>query len=687
MQVVKFRATERLVDQLSEEKLTSYRAWLQYEEIEDVDYREQLKPMIRHVTLKLEGDEVIDRAMIEWQLGLTEMFSFSPSIGEISTIEQGLSLELDSSYQEEAYTMNGTETKIELIGGSSRAILYGVFHLLRLIQQRSSIVNIAIEESPKNKIRMINHWDDINGSVERGYAGQSFFFKDDQFIKDRQRIHDYARLLSSVGINALTINNVNVHEIESELITDTYLTDVKQTSDIFNQYGITIYLSINYAAPIEIGSLTTADPLSEDVIAFWQKTADHVYQRVPNLGGFLVKADSENRPGPFTYGRNHAEGANMLAKAIEPYGGKLIWRCFVYNNKQDWRDRTIDRARAAYDHFMPLDGEFSDNVILQIKNGPMDFQVREPVSPLIGALEKTNQFLEFQIAQEYLGQPRHLVYLIPQWKEVLAFDTFARGTGTKVSDIVNGKTFSNKISGIVAVSNVGVDYNWTGHTMAQLNLYGYGRLIWNPNLTAEEIALEWVKQTFGNDQKMIDTLMEIVMPSWEVYENYTSPLGIGWMVNVSHHYGPNIDGYEYDRWGTYHFADRDGLGVDRTMKSGTGYTSQYHQENQAIYESLENCPDELLLFFHHVPYTHVLNSGKTVIQHIYDTHFNGVKQVEEMIANWENLAEKIDQQRYQDVKERLAHQLWSAKEWRDTINTYFYRKSGINDQHNRTIYD
>lgn len=684
--MVKFRVSERLVDQLSEEKLTSYRAWLQYEQIKDQDYLSKIKPFVGHVALEVNVDEIIDNALIEWQKGLSSMLQLNASASKGAAEDTGLVLKIAQDYQEEAYTIKGTDHKLTLTGGSSRAILYGVFHLLRLIQQRTPLNNLSIEEAPKNHIRMINHWDDMDGSVERGYAGRSFFYKDYKFIKDRQRIHDYARLLSSVGINALTINNVNVHRKETELLTDTYLADVKQTSDIFNQYGITMYLSINYAAPIELGVLTTADPLDEGVIEFWEKTAKHVYDVVPKLGGFLVKADSENRPGPFTYDRNHAEGANMLGKAVEPYGGKVIWRCFVYNNKQDWRDRKTDRARAAYDHFTPLDGEFNDNVILQIKNGPMDFQVREPVSPLIGELEKTNQFLEFQIAQEYLGQQRHLVYLIPQWKEVLEFDTYAKGQGTKVKDIVSGEVFGNKIAGIVAVTNVGIDYNWTGHTIAQLNFYGYGRLIWNPDLTSEEIALEWIKQTFGHDPKTIDTIMKMVMPSWEAYENYTSPLGIGWMVNISHHYGPNIDGYEYDMWGTYHFADRNGIGVDRTMATGTGYTGQYHPENRDIYESIETCPDELLLFFHHVPYTHVLKSGKTLIQHIYDTHFKGVEQVEEMIANWDSIADTIDEQRYLDVKERLSHQLWSAKEWRDTINSYFYRKSGIADEQNREIY-
>ncbi|SEN88499.1 alpha-glucuronidase [Amphibacillus marinus] len=680
-----FRQSEKRVDGLSEKQLTSYRAWLQYQPILNQDYISDIKAQFSKISVADEN-EIISSCITELSVALKEMVGFTPVVDYQHTHKVGLHLTINKALPEEAYQLNESQKVLRLSGGSSRALLYGTFHLLRLIQRQAQLSDLNITEQPKNPVRMINHWDDMDGSVERGYAGRSFFYEDYQFIQDRQRIQDYARLLSSVGINALTINNVNVHQKETELITDTYLKEVSQTSDIFNQYGITMYLSINYAAPIEIGGLNTADPLDEGVKRFWQDTVANVYQAVPRLGGFLVKADSENRPGPFTYGRNHAEGANMLAEAIKPFGGKVIWRCFVYDCKQDWRDRKTDRARAAYDHFMPLDGQFADNVILQIKNGPMDFQVREPVSPLIGGLAKTNQFLEFQIAQEYLGQQRHLVYLIPQWKEVLEFDTYAKGEGTKVKDVVSGEVFNNKVAGIVAVSNVGRDYNWTGHTFAQLNLYGYGRLIWNPDLTAEEIALEWIEQTFGLNKSVVDAIGAMVMPSWQAYENYTSPLGIGWMVNVNHHYGPNIDGYEYMAWGTYHFADRDGLGVDRTIKSGTGYIGQYHEANSKYYEELESCPDELLLFFHHVPYTYQLKSGKTVIQHIYDTHFKGVEQVEAMIKIWNEVSEHIDEQRHHDVKARLEHQLWSAKEWRDIINTYFYRKSGIADQHNRTIY-
>jgi alpha-glucuronidase len=364
----------------------------------------------------------------------------------------------------------------------------------------------------------------------------------------------------------------------------------------------------------------------------------------------------------------------------------VIWRCFVYNCKQDWRDRSTDRARAAYDHFKPLDGRFHDNVILQIKNGPMDFQVREPVSPLFGAMEATNQMIEFQITQEYTGQQRHLCYLVPQWKEVLDFETYAQGAGSSVKRIVDGSLYSRRFSGFAAVSNIGSDTNWTGHLLAQANWYGYGRLAWNTELSAEAIAEEWVRLTFGGDDRLVQTILGMLMDSLSIYESYTAPLGVGWMVNPGHHYGPNVDGYEYSKWGTYHFADCDGIGVDRTVKTGTGYAGQYRGDNAAQYEFVEECPDELLLFFHHVPYTHVLHSGTTVIQHIYDTHFNGVERAEQLKEAWNSLAGIVKEGMYCQVAERLKEQTEHAREWCDMINTYFYRKSGISDKLGRKIY-
>jgi alpha-glucuronidase len=456
---------------------------------------------------------------------------------------------------------------------------------------------------------------------------------------------------------------------------------VKTISDIFDKWGIKTYLSINFAAPITLGELETSDPLDKNVKEWWKKKAQFVYNIIPNLGGFMVKADSEGRPGPFTYGRNHADGANMLASALEPYGGILIWRCFVYNCRQDWRDHTIDRAKAAFECFAPLDGQFLDNVYLQIKNGPMDFQVREPITPLFGAMDKTNKLMEVQITQEYTGQQRHVCFLVPWWKEVLSAPTYA-----KCNNEENLSCVSQRIDGIAGVVNVGNDENWTGHFLAQANLYGYGRLVWNSDLSSEEIVEEWIKLTLGDNPLVMKNVSEILMNSWETYEKYTSPLGIGWMVSPGHHYGPDVDGYEFSPWGTYHRADCRGVGINRTLENGTGYTGQYNGPLKSLYNNLEICPDELLLFFHHVPYTHVLKSGKTVIQHIYDTHFEGYEEVEKFIGKWKELEGIIDDNIYNQVLERLFIQLDSARDWRDQINTYFFRISGIEDKNGRKIY-
>lgn len=584
----------------------------------------------------------------------------------------------------ESYQIYEFAEMITIEASDSNGILYGTFELIRQLQMRNDLKGLHIAKEPAMRLRMLNHWDNMDGSIERGYSGNSFFFEDNEIVINGRTV-TYARLLASIGINAAVINNVNVKDHATWLITDKYFTKLRQLSDILNGYGIKLFLSLNYAAPVELGELDSADPLSEEVQEWWKSKMKEVYEALPTLGGFLIKADSEGRPGPFTYERTHADGANMLAEAIEPYGGLIIWRCFVYNCKQDWRDRKTDRARSGYDNFMGLDGKFRDNVILQIKNGPMDFQVREPVHPLFGGLTRTNEMLEVQIAQEYTGQQRHICYLIPMFKDVLGFHTYISSSADTVLDVVSGRTFGQTNCGIAAVANTGNDDNWTGHDMAAANFYGFGRLAFEPELTAEEIAKEWIALTFGKDGKVEETLLYILMNSWKAYEKYTSPLGIGWMVNPNYHYGPNVDGYEYDRWGTYHRADHLGIGVDRSH-NGTGYAELYRQPNAAMYDDSQKCPEELLLFFHHMPYTHRLTSGETIIQHIYDTHFEGVEMVDEMVEKFESIKDKLPDNIYQRTMERLLHQREHSREWRDQINTYFYRKSGIPDEKGRAIY-
>ncbi len=577
-----------------------------------------------------------------------------------------------------------SQGRLDIIASSGNGLLYGVYRVLSRIINGEAVAGMNFEETPDNPLRMLNHWDNFDGSIERGYSGNSFFFQDGAILAD-ERIVDYARLAASVGINGVVINNVNVKHEAVAFITEKYLPMIAKLSQIFAGYGIKLFLSLDFAAPMDIGGMASADPKDESVIAWWQERMAIVYKAVPQLGGFLVKADSEGRPGPFTYERTHAEGANVLARAVAPYNGLIIWRCFVYNCQQDWRDLKTDRARAGYDNFMPIDGCFDENVILQIKNGPMDFQVREPISPLLGGLEHTNQMLEVQIAQEYTGQQRHVCYLIPMFKEILAFKTYCKPEADTVADIVSGRTFGQKNCGMAAVANTGNDANWTGHDLAAANLFGFGRLAWNMDLTPEEIAREWAALTYTGAPAVVDAIEGILMSSWPAYESYTSPLGIGWMVNPNHHYGPNVDGYEYDRWGTYHRADHLGIGVDRTA-AGTGYATQYREPNAGIFADIEKCPQALLLFFHHIPYTYRLKNGKTIIQHIYDSHFEGVEMTDANKMCWEELKGEIAEPAFSRTLDRLKIQQHHAREWRDVVNAYFYRKTMILDEKGRRIY-
>ncbi|PNR94315.1 alpha-glucuronidase family glycosyl hydrolase [Petrotoga sp. 9PWA.NaAc.5.4] len=680
-----------------------YHCWLNYEHIKDSLILSQYTDYFKNIVIN-ENNHIIDSIKDEIYYSINKILGISPlindytdsnkfivisKIGKNNLVDSYITNEETIAINEEGFLIKTARTQdkkfIIVTSKSDNGLLYGTFYLIRILQKKTPLDNIYVLENPKSPLRMINHWDNLNGNIERGYAGKSIFYNNYELVDNLDRIRDYARLLSSIGINAIVLNNVNVGKEEARLIDDKIYI-VETLYDIFKRYGIKVFVSVNFASPIMIGGLKTADPLNEEVNEWWKKRVDFIYDHVPEFGGFLVKADSEDQPGPFSYNRTHADGANMLAKALTPHNGLLIWRSFVYNCYQDWRDQNTDRAKAAYETFMPLDGQFLDNVIIQIKNGPMDFQVREPVNPLFGGLKKTHQILELQITQEYTGQQKHLCYLVPQWKEVLDFDTYLFGNGTTVSKIVSGSPFNSRNFGIAGVANVGDNINWTGHTLAQANLYGYGRLTWNPELESSQITEEWIKCTFGDDLKLFENLSQMLQNSWEIYEKYTSPLGIGWMVNPGHHYGPNVDGYEYSRWGTYHRANHFGIGVDRTLKSGTGFTKLYHHPNFEMFEHLESCPEELLLFFHHVSYIYKLKNNKTLIQHIYDTHFEGVEDVQWLINLWIELEGLIDNKRYQDVLSKLLEQKEHAEEWRDVINTYFYRKTMISDEKGRKIY-
>lgn len=657
-------------------------AWLSYEQREVSAQWAGI-----HTIYAEQKGRVIEHAAAELQTAFVQITGSEPVLcSELPEKETDgcILFRQKDGLKEGGYHLFEREGALTIEASGGEGFLYGVFELIKQLQLGSAYEGIDIRKEPVMPLRMLNHWDNMDGSIERGYSGNSFFFDQDKILVNERTI-TYARMLASVGINGTVINNVNVKDAATWLITDRYFEKLRQLSEIFADYGIKLFLSLNYAAPVELGELTSADPLSEEVREWWKRRMKLVFEQIPNLGGFLIKADSEGRPGPFTYGRTHADGANMLAEAVEPYGGLIIWRCFVYNCKQDWRDYKTDRARSGYDNFIELDGAFRDNVILQIKNGPMDFQVREPVHPLFGGLKAANQILEVQIAQEYTGQQRHVCYLIPMFKEVLSFHTYAAQTDDTVEDIVSGRTFKQTQCGMAAVANTGNDENWTGHDLAAANLYGFGRLAFDPSISAEELAKEWIIRTFGEDKEIHEVLIFILMNSWRAYEMYNAPLGIGWMVNPNYHYGPNVDGYEYDRWGTYHRADHYGIGVDRSHH-GTGYAGLYREPNASMYDSPESCPDELLLFFHHMPYDYRLQSGKTVIQHIYDTHFEGVELVDEMVKRFESLEGKIPDKAYHRMLERFHHQREHSREWRDQINTYFYRKSGIADEKKRKIF-
>jgi len=572
---------------------------------------------------------------------------------------------------------------IVITATNDRGVLYGVFALLSKIARGESLAGIDEVQQPYAPIRWVNQWDNLDGRIERGYGGPSIFFADGKVRSDLTRAGQYARLLASIGINGCTINNVNA---APGILEDGFIAQVSRIADVFRPWGVQLSMSVDLSSPKVIGGLDTFDPLDPRVAAWWRKKVDEIYRRIPDFGGFVVKADSEGRLGPSSYGRTHADAANVIARALKPHGGIVFYRAFVYNHHLDWRNLKNDRAKAAYDNFHALDGAFDDNVIIQIKNGPIDFQVREPVSPLFAGLHRTNEAIELQITQEYTGQQRHLCFLVPMWKEVLDFDMRVDGNATPVEDIVAGRVFHRSTGGYIGVANVGMDANWLGSPLALANLYGFGRLAWDPNLSAEKIVDEWTRLTFGSDPLVIKNISAMQLSSWPAYESYTGPLGVGTLTNIlGNHYDPGPESSEENGWGQWHRADHQGIGMDRTVTTGTGFIGQYPPEVQALYETLARCPDNLLLFFHHVRYTYILHSGKTVIQHIYDSHYEGANRAGDFVLQWEALKGRVDDERYRDILSRLQSQAGEAVLWRDTICNWIYRLSGIADNKGRVV--
>jgi alpha-glucuronidase len=576
--------------------------------------------------------------------------------------------------------IRGSECLI-IAASTDRGVLYGVFAVLSKIARGRSLARINEVQQPYAPVRWVNQWDNLDGRIERGYGGPSIFFANGKVHDDLTRAGQYARILASIGINGCTINNVNA---APGVLGDDFISQVRRIADVFRPWGVRLSMSVDLSSPKVMGGLDTFDPLDPRVADWWRKKVDEIYRQIPDFGGFVVKADSEGRLGPSTYGRSPADAANVIARALKPHGGVVFYRAFVYNHHLDWHDLKNDRAKAAYDNFHPLDGAFDDNVIIQIKNGPIDFQVREPVSPLFAGLHRTNEAIELQITQEYTGQQRQLCFLVPMWKEVLDFDMRIDGNSTPVKDLVSGRVFHRPVAGFAGVANVGMDANWLGSPLAMANLYGFGRLAWDPNLSSETIVDEWTRLTFGSDPLVVKTIDHLQLSSWHVYENYTGPLGVGTLTNITgNHYDPGPESSEENGWGQWHRADHQGIGMDRTVATGTGYIGQYPSEVQNLYESLANCPDNLLLFFHHVPYTYALHSGKTVIQHVYDSHYEGAERAQNFVAQWAAVQGHIDDERYRDILARFEYQASEAIVWRDAICNWRYRLSGIPDRKGR----
>jgi alpha-glucuronidase len=544
--------------------------------------------------------------------------------------------------------------------------LYGAFRFLRLLQTLAPIDHLNISERPRLQLRILDHWDNLDGSIERGYAGKSLWNWQALPGTIDPRLADYARANASIGINGAALNNVNA---DAQMLTPEYLRKVAAIAGVFRPYGIRVYLSARFSAPIEIGGLPTADPLDAQVALWWQKKADEIYQLIPDFGGFLVKANSEGQPGPRTYNRTHADGANMLAAAVAPHHGVVIWRAFVYDAKPGY-----DRAGAAYAELQPFDGKFAPNVLLQIKNGPIDFQPREPFHPLFGAMPRTQVIPEFQITQEYLGWSNHLVFLASMWREFLDSDTHATGPGSTVTKVIDGSLYHQHLTGIAGVANTGSDRNWTGHHFGQANWYAFGRLAWNPDLSPAQIAGEWIAMTFTHDAKPSQMIARIMLESHEAVVDYMTPLGLHHLFWGSHHYGPAPwwDTEKREDWNPvyFHRADKDGIGFDRTA-TGSNTVAQYHAAVRQRFENLVSCPEKFLLWFHHVPWDYRMRSGRTLWDELALHYQRGVDWVRSSRKAWDSLKGAVDDERHQAVARKLAIQERDAVAWRDACLLYF----------------
>lgn len=659
-----------------------YGLWLNYSKISDESMLKTYQNQLQSVLVE-EGGETMGAIKKELKMGLGGLLGTEVRFKPFQASENQLIISkyagLPRVFKEdinidnlrgEGYMIKhvekGGRSYVLVTGKEDIGLLYGTFHFLRMLKMHQPLASLNLEESPKVDIRMLNHWDNLDRTVERGYAGFSIW--NWQTLPDYidQRYIDYARANASIGVNGTALTNVNANAL---ILTPQYLEKVKALAQVFRPYGVKVYLTARFSAPMEIGGLKTADPLDPQVIQWWKDKAAEIYKSIPDFGGFLVKANSEGQPGPQNYGRTHLDGAKMMADALAPYQGTVIWRAFVYSEHD-----ADDRAKQAYSEFVPDDGKYPDNVLIQVKNGPIDFQPREPFHPMFGAMPNTPLMMEFQITKEYLGFATHLVYMPKLFEEVLESDTYQKGEGSTVAKVVDGTLSNKRLTGMAGVSNIGTDANWTGHPFGQADWYGFGRLAWNPSMSSEKIADEWLRCTFSNDKDFLKPVKQMLLESREAVVNYMNPLGLHHLFDTSHHYGPGpwVDNLSRPEWNPvyYHKADEEGIGFDRT-KTGSDALSQYAPELEEKFGNLETCPEEYLLWFHHLPWDYQLKNGRTLWDGLGIKYQEGVDQVREMITTWETMKPYVDEYRFNQVSMLLGIQLKEAKWWRDACMLYF----------------
>jgi alpha-glucuronidase len=660
-----------------------YDLWMRYQPVESKSLLREYRLLLQQVSVK--GNSATIQVLKEELMGasqgmLQQNILFTAAGTNTSGLQIGTGLAPEKTNTsspdsrqtigEEGFIIftksNSGKPQTVITANTDIGLLYGVFHLLRLMQTQQPVVSFNIVSAPRIKLRLLNHWDNLNRTVERGYAGFSIWNWHTLPGYIDQRYVDYARANASIGINGTVLTNVNAN---ATFLTKAYLEKVKALADVFRPYGIKVYLTARFSAPIEIGGLKTADPLNAEVRQWWTNKINEIYALIPDFGGFTVKANSAGQPGPQDYQRTHADGANMLADAIAPHKGIIMWRAFVYSHEVP-----DDRHKQAWNEFVPLDGKFSSNVLVQVKNGAIDFMPREPFHPLFGAMPNTPLMMEFQLTQEYLGQGTHLVYLAPLFKEVLNSDTYSKGKGSTVAKVIDGSLDNHTISGMAGVSNIGSDIDWTGHPFAQANWYALGRLSWDYNLSSEQIAEEWLRMTFSNDAAFVGDAKKMMLASREILVRYMNPLGLHHIMATGHHYGPGpwISNLSRPEWNPtyYHRADSAGIGFDRT-ETGSNALAQYKPEAAKAWADVNTIDEKYLLWFHHVGWTHTMKSGRTLWEELCYQYNNGVDSVRWMQQLWSKQKAKVDEQRYKQISMLLNIQQGEAVWWRNACLLYF----------------